>query len=85
MFRFTIRELVLLTVIVAMGVGWWLDHRRLLAIVAATEIRVVEVKRLAQLLMSEEKELLQAIEESGHTVVYGLLRRPEVVKNSPLP
>jgi lipopolysaccharide export system protein LptC len=28
MFRFTIRELVLLTLIVAMGVGWWLDHQR---------------------------------------------------------
>jgi hypothetical protein len=27
MFRFTIRELVLLTV--AMGVGWWLDRRAL--------------------------------------------------------
>ena len=29
MFRFTIRELVLLTIIVAMGVGWWLDSSRL--------------------------------------------------------
>jgi len=28
MLRFTIRELVLLTLVVAMGVGWWLDHRR---------------------------------------------------------
>jgi len=28
MFRFTIRELVLLTLVVALGVGWWLDHRR---------------------------------------------------------
>ena len=27
MFRFTIRELVLVTVIVAMGVGWWADRR----------------------------------------------------------
>ena len=27
MFRFTIRELVLLTVIVAMGVAWWKDRR----------------------------------------------------------
>jgi len=27
MFRFTIRELVLVTVIAAMGVAWWLDHR----------------------------------------------------------
>jgi hypothetical protein len=26
MFRFTIRELVLLTLVVAMGVGWRLDH-----------------------------------------------------------
>jgi hypothetical protein len=30
--RFTIRELFLLTVIVALSVGWWLDHRRLMAI-----------------------------------------------------
>jgi hypothetical protein len=29
MFRFTIRELVLLTVIVAMGVGWWVDRSAL--------------------------------------------------------
>jgi hypothetical protein len=27
MFRFTIRESVLLTLVVAMGVAWWLDHR----------------------------------------------------------
>jgi hypothetical protein len=29
MFRFTIRELVLLTLVVAMGVGWWLDRSRM--------------------------------------------------------
>ena len=29
MFRFTIRELVLLTLVVALAVGWWLDHSRL--------------------------------------------------------
>jgi hypothetical protein len=28
MFRFTIRELVLLTLVVAMGVGWWMDRAR---------------------------------------------------------
>jgi hypothetical protein len=27
--RFTIRELVLVTVIVAMAFGWWIDRRRL--------------------------------------------------------
>jgi hypothetical protein len=31
MFRFTIRELLLFTVIAALGVGWWMDHRRLQA------------------------------------------------------
>jgi hypothetical protein len=29
MFRFTIRELVLLTLVVAMGVAWWLDRSQL--------------------------------------------------------
>jgi len=29
MFRFTIRELVLLTLVAAMGVAWWLDSSRL--------------------------------------------------------
>jgi len=27
MFRFTIRELILLTVIVAMGAAWWVDRK----------------------------------------------------------
>jgi hypothetical protein len=29
MFRFTIREVVLVTAIVAIGLGWWLDHGQL--------------------------------------------------------
>jgi len=28
MFRFTIRDVLWLTALVAMGVGWWIDHRR---------------------------------------------------------
>lgn len=31
MFRFTIRELVLVTLVVAMGFGWWIEHRQLAA------------------------------------------------------
>jgi len=27
-FRFTIRDLLWLTLVVALGLGWWLDHRR---------------------------------------------------------
>src|SRR5262245_51642272 len=30
-FRFSIRDLLLMTVIVGLATGWWLDHRRLTA------------------------------------------------------
>jgi hypothetical protein len=29
MFRFTIRELLLLTIVTALGIGWWLERRAL--------------------------------------------------------
>ena len=29
MFRFTIRELVLLTLVVAVALGWWMHYRRM--------------------------------------------------------
>jgi hypothetical protein len=48
MFRFTIRELVLLTLVVAIGVAWWLDRAR----------RLVEHEQLR-----EEIQLLKAREE----------------------
>ncbi len=32
MFRFTIRELVLVTLIVATGLGWWLDRKNLVRV-----------------------------------------------------
>jgi hypothetical protein len=32
MFRFTMRELVLVTLIVAMGLGWWLDRKNLVRV-----------------------------------------------------
>lgn len=32
MFRFTIRELMLLAVVAVLGTAWWLDHRELLMV-----------------------------------------------------
>jgi hypothetical protein len=29
--RFSIREIILVTIIVAMALGWWLDHRQAIA------------------------------------------------------
>jgi len=40
-FRFSIRDLMLLTVIVALAVGWRLDHRQLRAIISSFESPVV--------------------------------------------
>jgi hypothetical protein len=53
MFRFTIRELVLLTLVVAMGVAWWLDRRALIETydpqtrLEATIFRVNNVEKFA--------------------------------------
>ena len=40
MFRFTIRELVLLTVMVALGAAWWMDHSQLSTFNARLTIQV---------------------------------------------
>jgi hypothetical protein len=38
MFRFTIRDVLWLMVVVGMSVGWWLDHRR------AAEVHLADLK-----------------------------------------
>ena len=43
MFRFTIRELVLLTPVVAMGVGWWIDRAHL-----REQVETYKVERLGK-------------------------------------
>jgi len=54
MFRFTIRELVLLTLVVAMGVGWWLDHATIATYRAKSEKFEAATRRL-----EAEQELLR--------------------------
>jgi hypothetical protein len=43
MFRFTIRELALLTLVVGLGVGWWIDRSRLAKTAAKWEAKAVFV------------------------------------------
>ena len=43
MFRFTIRELALIIVIVALGVGWWIDRWRLVEMATNWEAKAVLV------------------------------------------
>jgi hypothetical protein len=45
MFHFTIRELLLVTVIVAMGVGWWLEHRRSAGLKRLLDVVEIEAKQ----------------------------------------
>jgi len=47
MFQFTIRELVLLTLVVAMGVGWWLDRSSLTSQLKANGIWKLRANLLA--------------------------------------
>ena len=47
MFRFTIRELLLLTVIVAMAVGWWAERRN-------TKRRIEAIRSWAGLTASDD-------------------------------
>jgi hypothetical protein len=41
MFRFTIRDVLLLTVIVALGVGWCIDRSRLASLYKSSQTEVV--------------------------------------------
>jgi cell division protein FtsB len=47
MLRFSIREILLLTVVVALGFGWWLHLRRV----------QVDVEKMQQRLAEQEKEI----------------------------
>ena len=67
MFRFTIREIVFLTLIVALALGWWLDHRQMA--VPLKEYRVLreswelENARQKQALDAAETALKEAAED----------------------
>src|SRR5690349_10974116 len=52
-FRFTIRDLLLLTVVVALAVGWWLDHKRLDLAMNSRQIKTVDPKEK----LSQKEEL----------------------------
>ena len=79
MFRFTIRELILFTLIVAICAAWWLDRRKLVGVASAAERRAmlaqqkaaaIEIERanweyMAQSGAVEHNKLLRAIIDQG--------------------
>jgi hypothetical protein len=50
--RFTIRDLLWLTALVAMGVGWWIDHGR----VERTERWAAGIQKKSELLESDRRQ-----------------------------
>jgi hypothetical protein len=72
MFKFTIRELVLLTLVAAMGVAWWLDRNKLFksATDAAAKAAEIELERATWELRTQHEAVahnktLRVIEQSG--------------------
>jgi hypothetical protein len=71
MFRFTIRDVLLLTAIVALAVGWWVDHRhcnhrRQLTLAHAERLRDALVKARRAYFIARDNYYL-VMEEQGST------------------
>jgi hypothetical protein len=54
-FRFSIRDVLWLTVVVGMGIGWWVDHSRLMS--AASQWRIESIKLAMRLIPLESMAL----------------------------
>lgn len=52
MFKFTIRDLVLLTLVAALGIGWWADRRRLDAPLA----KLAEYERAEEISLKRKQD-----------------------------
>ena len=71
MFRFTIRELLILTVTAGLAVGWWLDHRQR----DSHQMSIDEWRRCAggleQVLMNDGWRLSRWLDGTIHAVKFG--------------
>jgi len=74
MLRFTIRDLLLVTLVVAMGVGWWLDHRNQAAAVdyytAAYKQWRIKAGAADEVLASFGFEIKEGFVNGGHQKSY---------------
>ena len=92
MFRFTVRELMLVTVIAGVAAGWWIDRSRL-------ELRTKAAEAMARKEASSRKDyeeaflnaldvcgrMEEAIEEKGYVVHQGRIGRRNFVGLIPIP
>ena len=76
MHRFSIRDLLWLTVVVALAVGWWLDRAKLADIAREAQAQAAETERerakwelMTQMGAAAHNKTLRVIEESGLVIV----------------
>jgi hypothetical protein len=65
MFRFTIRDVLWLTVVVALGVGWFADHRHQQAARVAAEARATAIEAKEADWREANSWLTSALNEQG--------------------
>ena len=68
MIRFTIRDLLWLMVVVGLGVGWWLDHRKLLQLEAQRQSYQALSETLAAELQVKNPAAKITIEVNGESI-----------------
>jgi hypothetical protein len=77
MFRFTIRDVLWLMALVAMGVGWWSSNRAVIARKEVTASHAVALRGQLKLAKTYSKTLEWAFQKrnSGHTgtLTFGLV------------
>jgi len=69
MFKFTIRELLLLTLVVALAIGWWLDHRGYDAQTASLRFEAGMYRYLTKFMESEGYRLIWEDDHNMLTVL----------------
>ena len=79
--RFTVRELLLVTVIVGLGIGWWMDHWRSSGVQRRLDVVEIEAKQSRTAIAAMYADL-DAIEQSlsthGLTLSWSRNLRPSV-------
>ena len=76
MLRFTIRDVLWLTVVVALALSWWIDNKRIEKAVRRAE----EGYRLVEEMGADFKDRLTILDEAQKNAEKGSLPKPGMVK-----
>ena len=84
MFRFRIRDMLWLTVVVGLGVGWWMQRRDALATAAANKEQALQIKDLSKRLENAEwwAKKYHDIYRAPPFVAPGQIDRPPLQKST---